>query len=52
MERKVKTFKGVSGVKEATGTFRPGELRGIIRIDEGTCVGCDTCRSVCPAGEM
>jgi len=52
MVRKVKTFKGDGGVSADTGTYRAGELRGIIRIDEGTCVGCDTCRSVCPVGAV
>lgn len=30
------------------GTHRKGELRGIIRIDQDNCVGCDTCRAFCP----
>lgn len=49
MVRKVKTFKGNGGVSKDVGTYRAGELRGIIRINEETCVGCDTCRGVCPA---
>lgn len=52
MVRKVNTFKGNGGVATDTGTYRAGELRGIIKINEGTCVGCDTCRSVCPAGAV
>lgn len=45
MVKKVKTFKGDGGL----GTYREGELRGIIRIAKDTCVGCGTCRTVCPA---
>ncbi len=52
MVRKVKTFKGDGGVPNDTGTYRKGELRGIIKIDQETCVGCDTCRTVCPAGAV
>lgn len=31
------------------GTYRPGELKGIIRINEEKCMGCDTCKGYCPA---
>lgn len=34
---------------EFVGNHRRGELRGILRINEKKCVGCDTCRKVCPA---
>ncbi|MDR0579476.1 MAG: 4Fe-4S binding protein [Campylobacteraceae bacterium] len=30
------------------GTHRKGELRGIIKINQNNCVGCDTCSSFCP----
>ncbi|MDF2952916.1 MAG: Iron only hydrogenase large subunit [Thermodesulfobacterium sp.] len=51
MVERVKTFKGEAKykVKHKEGTYRAGELKGIIRIDEDSCMGCDTCRSVCPA---
>jgi len=49
MVRKVKTFKGDGGVPTDTGTYRAGELRGIIKIDKETCVGCGTCKTICPA---
>lgn len=52
MVRKVNTFKGNGTVKSQTGTYRAGELRGIIKINEGNCVGCHTCSSVCPAGAV
>lgn len=52
MVRKVNTFKGDGGLKSQSGTYRAGELRGIIRINEGTCVGCHTCNSVCPSGAI
>lgn len=31
------------------GNHRRGELRGIIKINQDVCVGCDTCRKVCMA---
>jgi len=52
MVTKVKTFKAEKGVAQDVGTYRKGELRGIIRINKEVCVGCDTCRSVCPAGAI
>jgi len=52
MVRKVKTFKGDGGVTSDTGNYRAGELRGIIRIDKETCVGCGTCKTVCPSGAI
>ena len=33
---------------EYVGNLRKGELRGIIQINKDNCVGCDTCRKVCP----
>ncbi|AWB10392.1 ferredoxin hydrogenase large subunit [Thermodesulfobium acidiphilum] len=41
----------VSG-SEPQGTYNPGELRGIIRVNQDKCVGCDTCRENCPADAM
>jgi ferredoxin hydrogenase large subunit len=52
MIMKVRTFKVTKGVPQDVGTFRKGELRGIIRINEKGCWGCDTCRSVCPANAI
>ena len=51
---RVRTFKGGPEFKvsEDEGTYRAGELRGIIKINKDVCVGCDTCRSVCPAGAI
>ncbi|AIH04675.1 [Fe-Fe] hydrogenase large subunit C-terminal domain-containing protein [Thermodesulfobacterium commune] len=49
MVSKVRTFKSEKGLSQDAGTYRRGELRGIIRINEEVCVGCDTCRGVCPA---
>ncbi|WP_024788990.1 [Fe-Fe] hydrogenase large subunit C-terminal domain-containing protein [Lebetimonas sp. JH292] len=48
---KVKTFSPTEKnyVNIATGTYRAGELKGIIKINSQSCVGCDTCRHVCPA---
>ncbi len=34
------------------GNLRKGELRGIIKINEANCVGCDTCRKVCPVSAI
>ncbi|AEE15131.1 hydrogenase, Fe-only [Thermodesulfobium narugense DSM 14796] len=34
------------------GTYRPGELKGIIKINQNKCVGCDTCREQCPANAI
>ncbi|MEG0822296.1 MAG: [Fe-Fe] hydrogenase large subunit C-terminal domain-containing protein [Burkholderiaceae bacterium] len=34
---------------EFEGNHRRGELRGILKINQKKCVGCDTCRKVCPA---
>ena len=49
---KIKTFPPApnsrGGEADFEGTYRKGELRGIIRIDQDSCVGCDTCRSFCP----
>lgn len=48
----IKTFSPTSdsrgGEAEFEGTYRKGELRGIIRINQDECVGCDTCSSFCP----
>lgn len=52
MVRKVKTFKADGRVTSQMGTYRAGELRGIIRINEGNCVGCHTCSTVCPCGAV
>ena len=45
---KIKTFPPApnsrGGEADFEGTYRKGELRGIIRIDQDSCVGCDTCR--------
>lgn len=37
---------------EYVGNLRRGELRGIIKINKDECVGCDTCRKVCPVGAI
>lgn len=52
MVRKVKTFKGDGGVTSDTGNYRAGELRGIIKIEQDSCVGCGTCETVCPSGAI
>ncbi|NLK67081.1 MAG: 4Fe-4S binding protein [Campylobacteraceae bacterium] len=48
----VKTFappKDAWGTEaEFEGTYRKGELRGIIKIDQDRCTGCDTCSAFCP----
>lgn len=49
--QKIKTFNSVKPLKVPEGTFRAGELKGIIKVSD-RCVGCDTCRKVCPAGAM
>ncbi len=53
---KVNTFKEPPDARSGGGTFRKGELKGIIRINPKRCVGCDTCTKVCPsnaiAGEL
>jgi ferredoxin hydrogenase large subunit len=36
------------GDAEFEGTCRKGELRGIIKINQDNCVGCDTCEAFCP----
>lgn len=33
---------------EFEGTYRKGELRGIIKINQDNCTGCDTCSAFCP----
>jgi len=38
--------------KEFEGTYRKGELKGIINVNQKRCVGCDTCRQFCPTGAM
>ncbi|WP_277640420.1 [Fe-Fe] hydrogenase large subunit C-terminal domain-containing protein [Wolinella succinogenes] len=49
---KIRTFAPPIGARgygaEFEGTHRKGELRGIIRIDQENCVGCDTCKAFCP----
>ncbi len=30
-------------------SYQANELTGIIKINEGNCKGCDTCKSFCPA---
>ncbi len=52
MASKVKTFRGDGGVSSEIGTYRAGELRGIIKINEADCVGCDTCKKVCPSNAI
>ena len=53
---RVKTFSPPPDARvkgpEPQGTYNPGELRGIIRVNQDRCVGCDTCREHCPAGAM
>ena len=49
----VVTFRPPQGCRgedgpDYQGNFRKGELRGIIKINSETCVGCDTCRKFCP----
>ncbi|AQW80831.1 [Fe-Fe] hydrogenase large subunit C-terminal domain-containing protein [Campylobacter pinnipediorum] len=48
----VKTFppsvNSRGGDAEFEGTYRKGELRGIIQINQDDCVGCDTCSKFCP----
>lgn len=51
MISKVRTFKG-EPLKTDIPSFRKGELAGIIKINEDICVGCDTCRKVCPTGAI
>ncbi|MCZ6134973.1 [Fe-Fe] hydrogenase large subunit C-terminal domain-containing protein [Campylobacter ureolyticus] len=36
------------GGVEFEGTYRKGELRGIIKINQDNCTGCDTCSAFCP----
>lgn len=49
---RIKTFPpqqdSRGGDAEFEGTYRKGELRGIVQINQENCVGCDTCRSFCP----
>ncbi len=52
MVRKVNTFKGEGPLKNGIGTYRAGELYGIIKISEANCVGCHTCSGVCPTGAI
>ena len=46
---KIKTFPPApnsrGGEADFEGTYRKGELRGIIRIDQDSCVGCSQNRS-------
>lgn len=47
----IKTFVPPPNAKiktEFDGTYRKGELRGIIKINQDNCVGCDTCSAFCP----
>ncbi len=39
-------------MKKDEGTYRKGEIKGIIRINPKVCVGCQTCHYVCPAGAV
>ena len=54
---KVNTFAPAANARgengpEYVGNLRRGELRGIIKINKDECVGCDTCRKVCPVGAI
>ncbi len=53
---KVETFSPPprSQVKDYStyGTYRENEIRGIIRVNQNKCAGCDTCRKNCPTGAM
>ncbi|WP_334111034.1 [Fe-Fe] hydrogenase large subunit C-terminal domain-containing protein, partial [Thermodesulfitimonas autotrophica] len=49
---KVRTFAEPPEARAGGGSYRTGELKGIIRINPRHCVGCDTCRQVCPAGAI
>lgn len=49
---KVRTFTEPPEARVGGGSYRAGELKGIIRINPRYCVGCDTCRKVCPAGAI
>lgn len=48
----IKTFSPPAnawgGDAKFEGTFRKGELRGIIKINQDNCVGCNTCNAFCP----
>ncbi|AEH44380.1 Ferredoxin hydrogenase [Thermodesulfatator indicus DSM 15286] len=46
---KVSTFRPTPEARTGGGTYLPGELRGIIRINQNKCVGCDTCKQFCVA---
>ena len=49
---KIRTFppsqESWGGEAAFEGTHRKGELRGIIKINQDNCVGCDTCTAFCP----
>ncbi len=49
---KIRTFKEPPGARAGGGTYRPGELKGIVQINPKHCVGCDTCRRLCSAGAI
>ena len=48
----IKTFAPPADARggdvEFEGTYRKGELRGIIKINQDNCTGCDTCSAFCP----
>ncbi|AQW80828.1 [FeFe] hydrogenase, fused large and small subunits [Campylobacter pinnipediorum subsp. pinnipediorum] len=54
--RTVKTFPPFEGARggdaEFEGTYRKGELRGIIQINPDGCVACGMCRKVCPTNAI
>jgi len=52
MLMKVRTFKPLKPLEKPEGTFRKGEIRGIIRVYEKGCWGCCICQTVCPADAM
>ncbi|MBO5658418.1 MAG: 4Fe-4S binding protein [Duodenibacillus sp.] len=54
---KIKTFNPPAGARgengpDFVGNLRKGELRGIIKINESLCEGCDTCSKVCPSNAI
>ncbi|OMH40962.1 [Fe-Fe] hydrogenase large subunit C-terminal domain-containing protein [Desulfurobacterium indicum] len=47
--KKIRTFAPPKDARKGGGTYLPGELKGIIKINTDRCVACDTCRPHCPA---
>jgi len=52
MLMEVKTFRASKPLERPEGTYRKGELKEIVKINEKGCWGCQICHTVCPTNAI